>query len=100
MDDFGTGYSSMSYLSYIPAEAVKLDRSLIDTYVRREGENEFIRDIIVLLHDLGKTVIAEGVEQAWQRDILRRCSCDVIQGYYYSKPLPAEDIPACIQRFA
>ena len=100
MDDFGTGYSSMSYLSYIPAEAVKLDRSLINTYVRREGENEFIRDIIVLLHDLGKTVIAEGVEQAWQRDILRRCSCDVIQGYYYSKPLPAEDIPACIQRFA
>lgn len=92
MDDFGSGYSSLSYLSYVPAEIIKLDKSIIDTYlVPAKGAdcegNEFIRDIILLMHDLGKTVTAEGVEHAWQAEILHNCGCDVIQGFFFARPM-------------
>lgn len=95
MDDFGSGYSSLSYLSYVPADVIKLDKSVIDTYLTPADDasgktNKFIRDIILLMHDLGKTVTAEGIEHAWQAQLLQAYGCDVIQGFYYARPLHAD----------
>ena len=70
LDDFGTGYSSLKYLTYILVDYLKLDKSIIDSYLTEEAEAEgkdrFIRDIISLAHDLGKKIVLEGVETAWQ----------------------------------
>ena len=90
MDDFGTGYSSLGYLTYIPVDVIKLDKSLVDTYLV-EGKDSFIRNIINLMHDLGKEMIIEGVEHSWQFNRLREFGADVIQGYYFSKPISAEE---------
>ena len=90
MDDFGTGYSSLSYLTYIPVDVLKLDKSLVNAYLT-DGKELFIRDVIALTHDLGKTMIIEGVEEKWQYESLRKFGADVIQGYYFSKPLPPDE---------
>ncbi len=90
MDDFGTGYSSLAYLSYIPASVIKLDKSLVDEYLV-DGKDSFIRDVIRLVHDLDKGMIIEGVEEEWQYERLRGFGADVIQGYYFSKPIPPEE---------
>ena len=90
MDDFGTGYSSLGYLTYIPVDVIKLDKSLVDTYLV-DGKDSFIRNIIHLMHDLNKEMIIEGVEEEWQFNRLKEFGADTIQGYYFSKPLPAEE---------
>ncbi len=90
MDDFGTGYSSLGYLSYIPVDVIKLDKSLVDTYLVDEKDS-FIRNIIHLMHDLNKEMIIEGVEEKWQFERLRDFDADVIQGYYFSKPISADE---------
>ncbi len=89
MDDFGTGYSSLAYLTYVPVDDVKLDKSLVDTYLI-EGKEEFIKDVIQLIHDIGKTITIEGVEYEWQYKKLAEFKADTIQGYYFSKPLEAD----------
>lgn len=89
MDDFGTGYSSLGYLTYIPVDILKLDKSLVDSYLV-EGKESIIKDIVNLTHDFGKKLIIEGVEEEWQYEKLREFGADVIQGYYFSKPLPPE----------
>ncbi|MBR6079371.1 MAG: EAL domain-containing protein [Treponema sp.] len=90
MDDFGTGYSSLSYLTYIPVDILKLDKSLVNAYLT-DTKALFIRDVIALTHDLGKKIVIEGVEEKWQYESLRDFGADVIQGYYFSRPLPADD---------
>ena len=90
MDDFGTGYSSLGYLTYIPVDVIKLDKSLVDSYLT-DGKELFIRDVIQLVHDLDKEMIIEGVEKQWQYEKLREFRADTIQGYYFSKPIPPED---------
>ena len=90
MDDFGTGYSSLGYLTYIPVDVIKLDKSLVDAYLV-DGKDSFIRNIIHLMHDLGKEMIIEGVEEVWQFERLREFGADTIQGYYFSKPIPASE---------
>ena len=89
MDDFGTGYSSLGYLTYIPVDILKLDKSLVDSYLV-EGKESIIKDIVNLTHDFGKKLIIEGVEEEWQYEKLKEFGADVIQGYYFSKPLPPE----------
>ncbi len=89
MDDFGTGYSSLGYLTYLPVDVIKLDKSLIDTYLV-EGKEEFIKDIIKLMHDLHKEMLIEGVEEEWQYKKLCVFGADTIQGYYFSEPLVAD----------
>ena len=86
LDDFGTGYSSLAYLTYVPVDDVKLDKSLVDTYLC-EGKEAFIKDVIQLVHDMGKTITIEGVEHQWQYLKLAEFNADAIQGYYFSKPL-------------
>lgn len=96
LDDFGIGYSSLKYLTYIPVDYLKLDKSIIDSYLTEEAEAEgkdrFIRDVISLAHDLGKKIVVEGVETAWQAKRLKSFGCDIIQGYYYSRPISPEEI--------
>ena len=91
LDDFGTGYSSLSYLTYIPVETIKLDKTLVDAYLQ-EGKESFIENIINLVHSLNMKIIIEGVEQKWQYEMLKKFKADIIQGYYFSKPIPAKDV--------
>ncbi|MBE6005433.1 MAG: bifunctional diguanylate cyclase/phosphodiesterase [Lachnospiraceae bacterium] len=90
LDDFGTGYSSLAYLTYVPVDDVKLDKSLVDTYLT-DGKEDFIRDVISLVHDIGKTITIEGVEHEWQYLKLAEFNADTIQGYFFSKPLNADE---------
>ena len=86
MDDFGTGYSSLGYLTYIPVDVIKLDKSLVDNYLV-EGKDSFINGVIRLVHDLNKEMTIEDVEEKWQYIRLKYFRADTIQGYYFSKPL-------------
>ena len=90
MDDFGTGYSSLGYLTYIPVDTIKLDKSLVDNYLI-DGKDAFINDVIRLVHHLDKEMTIEGVEEEWQYSRLREFGADTIQGFYFSKPLPADE---------
>ena len=90
MDDFGTGFSALGYLTYIPVETIKLDRSLVNNYLVEDNDS-IIRDVINLSHDLGKSMVVEGVETNWQYERLKEFGADTIQGYYFSKPLAPQE---------
>ncbi|GAU79149.1 EAL domain-containing protein [Fusibacter sp. 3D3] len=92
IDDFGTGYSSLNYLTFLPVDKVKLDRSLNIKFL--EMENIGIMDsLILLVHSLGLTVTAEGIETLDQVKRLKVGKCDFIQGFYFSKPVEAQEVP-------
>ncbi|MCR5418847.1 MAG: GGDEF domain-containing phosphodiesterase [Lachnospiraceae bacterium] len=91
MDDFGTGYSSLSLLTRMPIDTLKIDKSFVDpvsTSGEREEDITVLRHIITLAKELGFATLAEGAESRSQVDRLRELGCEVIQGYYYSKPVP------------
>lgn len=90
MDDFGTGFSSINYLSYIPVDNVKLDKSLCDKFLGYK-DDRVIKNIISLVHSFDIEIIAEGIEEMGQYEQLKSYDCDIIQGYLFSKPLPAEE---------
>lgn len=90
LDDFGTGYSSLVYLSQIPANVLKIDRAFINTLLSNPRQKTLLHHIIAMAKTLNYTVVAEGVEQFSQLEMLRDMNCDIIQGYLFSKPLPAE----------
>lgn len=92
IDDFGTGYSSLSYLVRFPLDCLKIDRSFIQHISSLDEKQAVVDAIIQMSHRLKMKVVAEGVEQAQQVDILRKMNCDIIQGYYYSKPLPLDEL--------
>ncbi|KOY80825.1 EAL domain-containing protein [Lysinibacillus macroides] len=92
IDDFGTGYSSLSYLVRFPLDCLKIDRSFIQHICSLAEKQAVVDAIIQMAHRLKMKVVAEGVEQAQQVDILRKMKCDIIQGYYYSKPLPLNEL--------
>ena len=89
IDDFGTGYSSLSTLQDMPADILKIDKSFVD----RIGKNEknMVDYILTMAKELKLTTIAEGVETKEQKDYLLEKGCDIIQGYYYAKPMPEEE---------
>ena len=99
IDDFGTGYSSLSYLKKINADVLKIDRSFVIDLELNEDDRAICKAIINMAHSLGMEVIAEGVENAAQKDLLHDLGCHMIQGYLYSKPLPAEDFVAFVKKF-
>lgn len=92
IDDFGTGYSSFSYLHRLPAHVVKIDRSFITDLDRDTRTAGLVKAMITLSHDLGYTVVAEGVETVEVEAVLRSMGCDEVQGYYYARPLEAEKL--------
>ncbi len=91
IDDFGTGYSSMSYLKRLPLHALKVDRTFIRDLSTDRRSTAIVRAIIDLAHHLDLHVVAEGVEDAHQLDQLRELGCDEVQGFHYSRPLPAPE---------
>lgn len=91
MDDFGTGYSSLSYLQKLPLDILKIDRAFIKD-IGPNGENsEIAKAIVAMAKSLGLNIIAEGVEEDYQYQLLRDLGCDEIQGFFFSKPLPNND---------
>lgn len=92
IDDFGTGYSSLNYLKNFPIDSIKIDKSFVNEIMRDHNDAIIVKAIITLAHNLHMQVIAEGVETKEQLDFLKNYRCDVTQGYYFSKPLPAEKI--------
>lgn len=97
MDDFGTGYSSLSYLRRYPFKVLKIDRSFISDMTHDAGDRELVNAAIAMAHGLGIKVVAEGVEIDAQRLLLKSLACDYGQGYFFSKPLSADDINAKIR---
>ena len=92
IDDFGTGYSALSYLRRFPIDVVKIDRSFVCDLTIDSTDAEIATTIIVMAHNLGLEVIAEGVETEEQLAFLKQRRCDEMQGYLFSKPVPAEKL--------
>ncbi|MGH3742742.1 MAG: EAL domain-containing protein, partial [Micromonosporaceae bacterium] len=99
LDDFGTGYSSMSHLRRLPLAEVKIDRSFVIGMASDDDDVSIVRSIIELAVALGLRVVAEGVEdeRTWRR--LGSLGCHVAQGWFYARPMPAEDLPSWISRY-
>lgn len=92
IDDFGTGYSSLNYLKNFPIDYIKIDKSFVSELMNNEKGAIIVKAIITLAHNLHKEVIAEGVETKEQLEFLKNHKCDISQGYFFSKPLPANEI--------
>lgn len=98
MDDFGTGYSSLSYLRHFPVDVLKIDKSFVE-WIHIDEESEMIvKTIIDLAHNLGMSVIAEGVESAEHLEKLRMFGCDYGQGYYFSRPIPVQKVVELLEK--
>lgn len=97
IDDFGTGYSSLSYLKNFPINTLKIDKSFVDEIVDNPKDAAIARTIVQLADNLGLRTIAEGVESIAQIDMLTTMGCKELQGYYYSKPLPAGEIERLLE---
>nr|WP_246599035.1 EAL domain-containing protein [Methylogaea oryzae] len=90
IDDFGTGYSSLSQLKYFPFDKLKIDKSFVNDVISNPDDAAIVRMIIAIATSLNLKVIAEGVETAQQLSYLREQHCHEVQGYYFSKPVAAD----------
>ena len=100
VDDFGTGYSSLGRLHQLPVDSLKIDCSFTNRIGERKGSYPTVRAIIALAHTFGMNVVAEGVETEQQLRMLRSLECDRVQGYLFSKPLPAEEMKAYLEQMS
>ena len=100
LDDFGTGYSSLSYLHRFPCDTIKVDRSLVRDSGLNGSTPLILRSVIALAHELGKEVVAEGVETQADAAYLRSIGCEYGQGYYYGEPMPAKDVAGLLAALA
>jgi diguanylate cyclase (GGDEF)-like protein/PAS domain S-box-containing protein len=98
VDDFGTGYSSLGQLDTLPVQSLKIDRTFVERLCRPNGTGSIVDAIISMAHSLGLEVVAEGVETEEQWEYLRELKCDTVQGYLFSKPLPAAEVAAMLKR--
>jgi diguanylate cyclase (GGDEF)-like protein/PAS domain S-box-containing protein len=97
LDDFGTGYSSLAYLNRFPLQVLKIDRSFISEIEKNQGSLDLVKAIIAMAKSLHLEIVAEGVENKKQLELLRSDAVSVIQGYYFSPPLPAEKFRSLLQ---
>ncbi len=96
IDDFGTGYSSLQYLAELPLDVLKIDKSFVDKLCNAAEEHLLVKTIVMLASELQLKTVAEGVETDLQLQKLTALGCDYIQGYYYSRPVPASELPAVV----
>jgi EAL domain-containing protein (putative c-di-GMP-specific phosphodiesterase class I) len=94
IDDFGTGYSSLAYLQRLPVDELKIDRSFVTSLSAASADAVIVRSTVELAHNLGLTVVAEGVEDEAAVSLLHEYGCDRVQGYLFSRPCPAEELTA------
>ena len=95
IDDFGTGYSSLSYLQDFPIDTLKIDRAFVQKMATDKTSEELIRTIIQLGKTLNMDIIAEGAEEAHEVEKLKELNCDMVQGYYFAKPMPEDELASC-----
>jgi diguanylate cyclase (GGDEF)-like protein/PAS domain S-box-containing protein len=98
IDDFGTGYSSLTFLHHFPGDTLKIDRSFIASMGSDAGTNEIVRATITLAHNLGLSVVAEGVEDLAEMDALRALGCEYAQGFLWSRALEASELEPLVRR--
>lgn len=96
IDDFGSGYSSLKYLKDFQIDTLKIDRSFISNMLSSEKDASIVKTVINLAHALGYRALAEGVESEEELEFLKSLGCDEFQGYYYSRPIPAEEFEALL----
>lgn len=99
LDDFGTGFSSLSYLEKLPLSTVKIDKSFLHNATDNSKEGNLFHSIIKMAHVLGYDVVAEGIEESTQKELLEKFGCDQIQGYLISKPIPFGEVLPFLQNF-
>ncbi|MGH8173033.1 MAG: EAL domain-containing protein, partial [Rhodanobacteraceae bacterium] len=92
IDDFGTGYSSLAHLKRLPVDEIKIDKSFIMSMTEDEDDAVIVRSTIELGHNMGLSVVAEGVECERALEMLKQLNCDMAQGFLISKPLPPEEL--------
>ena len=97
LDDFGTGYSSITHIKQLPCTTIKIDKSFVNNVVDDEADQSIIQSLLALGNKMGFKLILEGVEQKDQVDFLRSLGCDFMQGYYFSRPVPASKVPEVIE---
>jgi EAL domain-containing protein (putative c-di-GMP-specific phosphodiesterase class I) len=97
IDDFGTGYSSLSYLKRFPIDALKVDQSFVRDIPGDPEDAAIASAVIALGHSLRLTIVAEGVETAEQLAFMRERGCHRVQGYYFSRPMPAGELTAFLR---
>ena len=90
LDDYGTGYSNTMRAYSLPLDIIKIDKSLVDTITTKRG-HYIVKGMIEMIHDAGFKVVCEGVETEEQYHLLDSFDCDLIQGYYFAKPMPVDD---------
>lgn len=100
LDDFGTGYSSLTYLHNLPFDILKMDREFIRNIKEENEDNYIYKTVIDLAHNMDLTIVAEGIEVKEQKDFLLKNNCDIGQGYFFSKPLPATEIEKLLEKSA
>ena len=96
VDDYGTGQSTLSYLKHLPVHEVKIDKSFVTTLADSQSDTILVRSSIDLAHELGLQVVAEGIEDEPTLEVLRALGCDYAQGYFISKPVPADELFALV----
>jgi EAL domain-containing protein (putative c-di-GMP-specific phosphodiesterase class I) len=99
LDDFGSGYSSLSYLKRLPANILKIDKSFTSGLGVEIEDTAIVQTVVDLTHILGMEVVAEGVEIEEQETLLKEMGCDFAQGFFFSRPLPPQDIPALLSSY-
>jgi EAL domain-containing protein (putative c-di-GMP-specific phosphodiesterase class I) len=100
IDDFGTGYSSMSYLKRLPVSELKVDRSFVSGMLGDADDEVLVRSVVELGHNLGLTVVAEGVEDEETLDALTLAGCDVVQGFHTGRPMPVDALSSWLATVA
>lgn len=100
VDDFGTGYSSLSYLQKLPIDYIKIDQSFVKAMPNDRDCAMIVRSTVDLVHDLGRKAVAEGVETREHWELLRNLGCDIAQGYFIAKPMPAHEFLPWVAQFS